>query len=459
MMLDSAQFTTQTLLAAPWGARVARILAAAIAAVDPYAAVTRQCVLAEDRLQVAGKRYPLDEFEHIYVVGAGKAGLPMTQAVFDLLGKRITAGQVIVKEGYANQMTAVGKVTISEAGHPLPDARGVKATGALLDLLAGTTADDLVICLISGGGSALLTAPVPGVSLDDLRALTDVLLASGATIFEINALRKHLDQVKGGNLAKVAAPAQVLTLVLSDVIGDPLDIIASGPTVPDPNSYADALNVVEKYGLGAQVPASIMDHLLRGVGGDNHETPKPNNPLFEKVSNVLVGNNELAARAALEQARQEGFGTMLLTTALQGEAREVGRALAAILRQVAASGDPRPRPVCIVAGGETTVTLRGSGKGGRNQELALGAVVDLAGLEGVALVTLATDGGDGPTDAAGAVVTGETLARARAAGLDVNAYLANNDAYTCFDALGDLLKPGPTRTNVNDLTFLFGFDG
>jgi hydroxypyruvate reductase len=454
--LDSHKFATKTLLTAPWGASVARVLAAAVAAVDPYAAVARKCGVADNELQVGGNRYALDAFENIYVVGAGKAGLPMTQAVFDLLGERITAGQVIVKEGHASRMTAVENVILSEAGHPLPDQRGVAATEQILELLAKTTQNDLVVCLISGGGSALLTAPVPGVSLDDLRALTDALLASGATIFEINALRKHLDRVKGGKLAKAAAPAQVLTLVLSDVIGDPLDIIASGPTVPDPNTYADAITVVEKYALGSKIPASIMDHLLRGVGGDNHETPKPGNPLFEQVRNVLVGNNEMAARAALEQAEKEGFDTMLLTTSLQGEAREVGRALAAILRQIAASGDPRPRPVCIVAGGETTVTLRGSGKGGRNQELTLGAVADLAGLDNVALVTLATDGGDGPTDAAGAVVTGETLARAHAAGLDVNASLANNDAYAFFDAMGDLLKPGPTQTNVNDLTFLFG---
>ncbi|HWQ15006.1 MAG TPA: DUF4147 domain-containing protein, partial [Roseiflexaceae bacterium] len=344
---------------------------------------------------------------------------------------------------------------VIEAGHPVPDERSVAAGRAVAALLAGATERDLVLVLISGGGSALLTLPVPGVALDDMQALTRALLASGASINEINALRKHLDRVKGGGLARMAHPATLAALALSDVVGSPLDVIASGPTVADTSTFADAWGVLERYGLADSAPGPILDHLRRGLAGAAPETPKPGDPALEGVQNVVVGSNAQAAAAALEAARAEGFHPLLLTTYLQGEAREIGRALAAVAREIAASGNPLPRPACLVAGGETTVTLRGAGRGGRNQELALAAAADLAGLEGVALVALATDGDDGPTDAAGAVATGETLARAQALGLDLANHLARNDAYPFFAALDDLLRPGPTHTNVNDLMFLF----
>jgi len=309
------------------------------------------------------------------------------------------------------------------------------------------TESDLVVCLISGGGSALLTAPVDGVSLADMQALTAALLGCGASIDEINTLRRHLDRVKGGGLARAAAPARVIGLLLSDVVASPLEAIASGPTAPDPTTSADALAVLARYDLRRRVPGSILNALE-----SNRETPKPGDALFARVHNLIVGSNAVSAQAALSQAEREGFRARLLTTALQGEAARVGRDLAAELRRVAS------RPACLCAGGETTVTLGDApGRGGRNQELALAAVADLAGLPDVMLVTLATDGEDGPTDAAGAVVTGGTLACARALGLDPDDYLRRHDAYAFFDALGDLLKPGPTGTNVNDLTFLFAF--
>jgi hydroxypyruvate reductase len=431
-------------------------MAAALAAVEPAAAVGRFLRRDGDILHVGEHRFDLALLQRVIVVGAGKAGAPMARAVAAALGDNLSAGLVVVKDGHLAAETSASSAVLRvvEAGHPVPDERGVNAAQAMLALLQNLTAHDLVIALISGGGSALLTLPVPGVTLAEIQQLTGQLLASGADIGAINILRKHLDQLKGGGLARLVRPATLVTLVLSDVVGSPLDSIASGPTVPDSSSFADALAVLARYGLDQSVPPSILAHLRRGAAGAIPDTPKPGDPLFDGVSTHLVGSNELAAAAALQAASAEGFTPLLLTTSLEGEAREAGRFLAAILREVAASGNPLPRPVCLVAGGETTVTLRGTGRGGRNQELALAAVQGLAGLVDVALVALATDGGDGPTDAAGAVVTGQTAARARVLALDSADYLARNDAYHYFAALDDLLLPGPTATNVNDLTFL-----
>jgi hydroxypyruvate reductase len=448
---------TESLLDLRQGEAAARIMAAALDAVDPGPAVSRHLARHGEGLVIGGESLSLDAAQRVLVVGAGKAGLPMAEAAVEALGDRSEGGLVIVKEGYAGGRSRVSSVEVVEAGHPLPDRRGVDGTRRLVDLLARMGGADLVVCLISGGGSALLTLPVEGVSLEDLRTLTDALLASGATINEINALRKHLDQVKGGELARIAAPARVRTLILSDVVGSPLDVIASGPTVPDTSTYADAWAVLERYDIVDRTPEPIRLHLRRGVAGEWADTPKPGDPLFERVRNILVGSNPQAAEAALDRAVEEGFHALLLTTYLQGEAREAGRTLAAVARQMAEDGRPVPRPGCLVVGGETTVTLRGEGVGGRNQELALGAARDLAGLPEVALVALATDGGDGPTSAAGAVVTGDTLARAEALGLDPDDYLSRNDAFHFFEPLGDLLMTGPTQTNVNDLAFLFAF--
>ncbi len=457
----------ETLKTAPWGGAVARILAAALEAAEPGEAVRRQAQRRGERLSIAGREYNLGRFRRVWIVGAGKAGAPMAQSMAAILGDRLAGGLVIVKEGHTGRPAGAqknlpasletGGLRLVEAGHPIPDERGAAGAAQIAALLAGLGQDDLVICLISGGGSALLVSPAPGIALADLQTLTQDLLASGASIDEINTLRKHLEQLKGGGLARLAAPASLATLILSDVVGDPLDVIASGPTVPDPTSFADAWAVVERYGLQDRLPAGLADRLRRGCRGELPDTPKPGDPLFERVQNVIIGSNLGAAQAALRQAQAEGFHTLLLTSQLQGEARQAGRFLAAILRQIAASGQPLPRPACLAAGGETTVTLRGDGLGGRNQELALGAVCDLAGLEQAALVALATDGGDGPTDAAGAIVTGQTLERARQLGLNPAHFLARNDAYHFFDPLGDLIRTGPTHTNVTDLAFLFAF--
>lgn len=440
----------------PQPAAVRDILNTALAAVDPEQAVRRALHLDGTQLSVGGRRYDLAAYRKIYVVGAGKAGEPMAQAVVDMLGVRLDAGLVIVKDGHAHSRQ-LGRVEIAEAGHPLPDERGVTATNRLVRLLETAGEFDLVLLLLSGGGSALLTSPLAGLRLADLQSLTSQLLACGASIDEINALRKHLDGVKGGRLAQIAAPAQLICLILSDVVGSPLGVIASGPAAPDESTFADAWGVLERNDLLARAPAAVISQLRVGLADPTLETPKPGSPLFARVQTVLVGSNPQAAEAALAQARAAGFNALLLTTYLQGEASQAGRFLAAVLRQITESGEPAPRPACLIAGGETTVTLRGAGLGGRNQELALGALADLSGLENVLLVTLATDGGDGPTPAAGAAVSAASLRRAQAAGLAADDYLRRNDAYHFFAGLDDLLVSGPTRTNVNDLAFLFAF--
>ncbi len=443
----------------PYAAPVEAVLRAALAAVEPGAAVRAHLQRVGDTLRVGPAGAAEPAFTHdlargrVFLLGVGKAAYPMTRAAWEILADRVAQGLVVTKDGYAGP--AWERVTVREAGHPVPDARSVAAAQAAQRLLRAAGPDDLVLVLLSGGGSALLTWPVPGVTLADMQAVTQALLASGATIHEINAVRKHLDRVKGGGLARWAAPATVLTLVLSDVLGDDLSVIASGPTAPDPSTYADAWAVLERYGLTADLPPGVRGHLQAGLEGRAPETAKPGDPIFRGTGWFVVGSVRHAAEAAQAAAAAQGWHAAVLSTMLQGEAREVGRALAAVLHEMARFGRPWPRPAGVVVGGETTVTLGPNpGRGGRNQELALAAVEPLAGLERVALVTFATDGTDGPTDAAGAVVTGETAARAQALGLEPRAYLARHDAYTFFHQVGGLLRIGPTRTNVNDLILL-----
>jgi glycerate 2-kinase len=455
--MDPSRFMTHTLRSQPWGSKVARIMAAAIDAVEPGKAVREHMKFDGSTLETNGEIINLDRFNRIFLIGAGKAGEPMTEAVLKILGDRVDRGVVVVKEGYSSRRNKTNQVEIIEAGHPIPDERGTQATEKIIRLLEDTRHDDLLIFLISGGGSALLLSPVQGVTLQDIQTLTAELLASGASINEINTLRKHLDQVKGGQIARYSAPAKLVSLILSDVVGDPLDIIASGPTVPDPSSYEEAIAIIDRYQIVNQIPQSILKHLERGMNGTEPETPKPGDPVFENVINTIIASNRTAAQKAIQQAEEEGFKSMLLTNYLQGEANQVGRTLAAILKQMAINNQPLPHPACIVIGGETTVTLIGNGLGGRNQEIALAATRELEGLKDIALITLATDGGDGPTDAAGAVVNGETHQRAQVLQLDPQRFLANNDAYNFFNSLDDLIITGPTKTNVNDLAFLFTF--
>jgi hydroxypyruvate reductase len=372
----------------------------------------------------------------------------MAAAVEGILGERVTRGVVVTKYGHRH---ATRTIRVHEAGHPVPDAAGLAGAEAILDQVRALAAQDLVLFLISGGGSALSPAPVPGVTLAEKQALTKALLACGADIREMNTIRKHLSRLKGGQLARAAQPARVLSLILSDIVGDPLDAIASGPTAPDPTTYQDALGILDRYRLRGEVPASIRARLEAGARGEVPETPKPDDPLFARVTSVIVGSNIQALEAARAEAGRVGLAPMILSSSIEGETRDVARVHAAIAREIRSTGNPLPPPACVISGGETTVTLRGSGTGGRSQEFALAAALDIAGLSRVVILAGGTDGTDGPTDAAGAIVDGETCARAAALGLDPRAALQANDSYPFFRALGDLLVTGPTNTNVMDV--------
>lgn len=455
---------TASIRRSPLKDRILAVQQAALAAVEPGAAVRRHVRREGSHLAVSGRSYDLACVERIWVVGGGKAATAMAAALQDLLGDRLTGGLIVTKYGHADPQQDTGPIVAVEAGHPIPDEAGVNGAGRMRSLLRQATQKDLVFAVLSGGGSALLTLPAPGLTLANLQSTTDLLLRSGATIVELNAVRKHLSQIKGGGLARMAAPAPVISLILSDVVGDPLDVIASGPTAPDPTTLADAWAVLERYDLARRVPQAVRERLLpalgetglpEGAAGEPAETPKPGDSLFRQVQNLIIGSNRLAAEAAVAAARAGGLNALLLSTFVEGEARQVARVAAALAKEMVACDRPVPRPACVVWGGETTVTVRGSGKGGRNQELALAAALAMEGLPHVLLVALGTDGTDGPTDAAGAVATGETIARARALGLDAEGCLENNDAYPFFAALDDLIRTGPTGTNVNDLLFVF----
>ncbi|MBI5444693.1 MAG: DUF4147 domain-containing protein [Deltaproteobacteria bacterium] len=456
------------------------IVEAALRAVDPADAVRAHLRVEGDRLRLGDRDYALSDVDRIVVVGGGKACAPMAAALSEALGDRITAGVVTVKRGHTGPgfraarfgaaslpgspmpPASTGRIAVVEAAHPVPDAAGVAGVARMLDLLAGLTRRDLVIVLLSGGGSALLPAPADGLRLEDLQETTDLLLACGATITEINAVRKHCSRLAGGQLARLASPARVETLLLSDVVGSPLDAIASGPTSADPTTFSEARSVLTRYALLERVPAAVRDRIERGCSGELAETPKPGDPLFDRVHHVIVGDNARAARAACAQARQQGWNPLYLGSRWEGEAREVGRVVAGLGVSLAWGEVDLPLPACLVLGGETTVTLRGKGTGGRNQELALAAALALDRAPRpesarVAVVSVATDGNDGPTEAAGALATAETVAQARQLGLDPWAALAANDSLPLWSALADLLLTGPTGTNVNDLILLFAW--
>jgi len=425
-----------------------RIFRAALRAADPVEAVLRHCQRRGGTLRVAGRNYALGEFDNFYVIGAGKASAAMAQAVERLLGTRITAGAINTKYGH---VAPLKRVAVQEAGHPVPDKAGVAGTVRIAEIARHAGPRDLVICLISGGASALTPLPSDPITLEEKQQTTKLLLECGADIKEINTVRKHLSDFKGGQLARLAAPARLITLMLSDVIGDPPDAIGSGPTAPDTTTFADARAIIEKYGLPEKAPRAVIDRIERGVRGEIADTPKPGDPAFRRAQNVIVGSNRLAVEAARDKARELGYRTLVLSTTIEGETKDVARMHAAIARESRASGQPVRPPACIISGGETTVTIRGKGLGGRNQEFALAAAMDIAGLEGVVVLSGGTDGTDGPTDAAGAVADGQTVARGAAKGLSAVKMLGENDSYHFFEPLGDLLKTGPTRTNVMDV--------
>jgi glycerate 2-kinase len=442
-MSEKYKYISSILSHHPRGDQISTILTSAINAVEPGKAIRNVVKRQNDCLIYDSNKIDLKHFSHIYLIAIGKAAVSMGNTLADIVDEKLTRGWVVPK--YEGQ-EIYPKFTVIPGGHPLPDEKSLSAGELLLDVASSFSDNDLVFCLISGGGSALVTAPYAGISLQDVRDMTRDLLACGARIDEINTLRRHLDRIKGGGLARAIAPAKLISLILSDVVNSPLETIASGPTAPDPSTIEDTREIIHKYQLQGKIPKSILTHFERQL-----ETPKPGDKLFNNVKNILVGSNEIASDAAAKTAQSFGFHCDNLGNAWQGEAREVAKNL---VEKLLSTGESS---LCMIAGGETTVTLQGGGKGGRNLELALAAVPLLDGVPDVMLVTLATDGEDGPTDAAGAVVTGETANRAKKLGLDVEVYLDDNDSYHFFEKLGDLLKPGPTGTNVNDLTFLFRF--
>ena len=427
-----------------------RILDAAVAAADARAAVLRALTLEGDALAVAGEeRIPLSSFDRVLVIGAGKAAGGMALAAREVLGERIAGGTITTKDGHA---AIVPGIEVWEAAHPVPDARGLAGAADALACAREAGPRDLVLCLLSGGASALWASPPAGVTLTDLGALTGRLLRAGATIRELNAVRKHLSRIGGGWLARAAHPARVVTLAVSDVVGSALDVIASGPTVPDPTTFEDALDVIERYEVTGAPTA--LAWLRAGADGRAPETPKPGDPAFARTSAHVIAANADALRGAAAEAERLGWRAEIVADDLEGEAREVAGQIAAYAfdRQHAlAAGDA---PLALLLGGETTVTVRGNGSGGRNQELALALAIELEGREGIVAAALGTDGTDGSTDAAGGMADGETVRRGAARGLDARDALSRNDSHPFLRATGDLLVTGPTGTNVCDVVLV-----
>ncbi|MFH1488937.1 MAG: glycerate kinase [Pseudomonadota bacterium] len=433
-----------------------KLFQAAIERVNPYKAV-QEFVRLDGKLLILGRENDrktsvnLEDFDHMYLVGGGKASAPMARALEDLLPGRIDGGIINVKYGFTDTLS---KTQILEADHPLPDQNGVEGTKKILDLLERAGERDLIFSLISGGGSALLPQPADRISLEEKQAVTRGLLACGASIDEINAIRKHISSSKGGQMARAAYPAAIVNLMLSDVVGDKMDVIASGPFVPDSNTFEEALAILEKYDL-KDLPRTVLAYLEKGAAGEAPETPKEGDPIFERVHNFIIGSNILALEAAEEAAKRMGYQTLILSSMVEGETRDVARVHAAIAKEILKTGRPLPPPACIISGGETTVTIRGKGLGGRNQEFCLAAALDLAELAPrVVILSGGTDGNDGPTPAAGALVDPGTVKKGQGLGMKASGYLADNDAYHFFEKTEELLLTGPTRTNVMDVRMI-----
>ena len=428
----------------------------AIDRVNPYEAVRRFVRLNGNKLTLGPEDQPsitlnLERFRRVFLVGGGKATAPMARAIEDLLGERVSGGIINVKYGFSDNLSLT---EIVEAGHPLPDLNGVTGTGQIIDLLKKLGEKDLIFSLISGGGSALLPQPANHISLKEKQALTKALLECGASIDEINAVRKHISSSKGGQMARAAFPATTVNLMLSDVVGDKMDVIASGPFVPDLSSFEDALGIFEKYKL-KHLPESISTYIERGLAHDVPETPKVGDPIFDRVYNFIIGSNILALEAAKGAAQGMGYYSLILSSSVEGETKDVAMVHAAIAREILSTGNPVSPPSCIISGGETTVTIKGRGLGGRNQEFCLAAATAIRDLPPrVVILSGGTDGNDGPTPAAGAVVDSLTVSKGEEVGMNAAVYLANNDAFHYFEKIDQLLITGPTKTNVMDVRII-----
>jgi len=450
---DELTHNAKTLACAEARRAVLTLVEAAIAAVDPRALIRNRVNLKGQILEAGGLHFDLSNFERILVAGAGKASGAMAEALEERLGDRIDAGLVNVPKGTTHNFHTT-KIRLQEAGHPIPDEGGLEGARGITKLLQGLDERALVVFLLSGGGSALLPLPQEGISLAEKKATTDLLLRCGATIEEVNTVRKHISAVKGGQLAARVYPATLLCLILSDIVGDPIASIASGPTAPDPTTYREALDILRRYGIWNKTPLSVRMWLERGLEGAVPETPKRGDPRFERIHNVVLGNNRVALDAAEKKASSMGLKPIILSSFIEGEARHVGTMFAGLAREMQVHGTQLSGYDAIIAGGETTVTVTGKGRGGRNQELVLSASRRLRGTDGIALASVGTDGVDGLSDYAGAVVDGSTLDRGNEKKLNPLTYLANNDSHNFFAALGDGILTGPTGTNVNDIMIL-----
>lgn len=441
------------------GEDACKIMSSAIKAVDPYECIKDNIKYNGQSLIIGEYQVSTDDVDRIFVIGLGKASVPMAISVIDILGEEIDFAAVVTKSKVFHKFNDYGeKLKVFIGGHPVPNEESVHATKSILEYIPKLTTKDLVLVLISGGGSALFTAPVTGVSLNDFQKMTEILLKSGAEIKEINTMRKHLDEVKGGRLALRLQPARIFTLILSDVVGDRLDMIASGPTVPDPTYFKDALAIVKKYHLKEKFPQSIISYLENGVGGRVVETLKPEFTKNFNLNNILIGSNYLSAKAGYERARGLGYRSLILSTYMTGETRNAAEFLRGIIRSEITHDIPLEKPACLILGGETTVEVTGSGLGGRNQDLVLRMVESISGIPKLLFISLATDGEDGPTDAAGAAIDGLVFGDGAAEeGLEVTAHIKNNNSYEYLDRTGALIRTGSSGTNVNDLVIiLFG---
>lgn len=432
------------------------VYTAAISSVNPEMAIKNHVTLDRGKLILfsGGNRYrefQLERYKKVFVVGSGKATAPMAGAIEEILGDRISRGLITVKYGYLEDLSSI---EIVEASHPIPDMNGVTGAQRIMDTIREAGESDLVISLISGGGSALLPLPSDTISLEEKGQTTDLLLRSGATIHELNAVRKHLSLVKGGNLARAAYPATVINLMISDVVGDDMDVIASGPFVPDKSTFSSAMEILRRYDLINEIPESVLKHIEAGIDGRIEETPKEGSQIFDKVTNLIVASNIIALQAAQKEAEKRGYNSIILSSLFEGETRDVAYFHAAIAKEILASSNPVEKPACIISGGETTVTVRGDGLGGRNMEFAMHAAVFIEGCDHVIMASIGTDGTDGPTDAAGAVADGATVGNASAKGLSITEYIRNNDSYHFFKEIDDLIITGPTNTNVMDIRII-----